>query len=173
MGPADLAVRLVPLLLSLSVEPHARDEAGEAPALQLRIASAMAREALTAAGRAAAERLDEPGCAAVFADFKDARGHTLQQRLDQLGRSARGQLQAVFFYDGAHRRGCQRRRTLAVTEPGSYVVHVCPQFAWSQRRDPEQAPEIVIHELLHTLGLGENPPSSEEISRHVRARCGR
>ena len=82
------------------------------------------------------------------------------------------QLRAIYFYDGAHRRGCQRKGTLALTEPGSYVVHVCPQFVTNQRQDPDQAPVTLIHELLHTLGLGENPPSSDEISRHVRARCG-
>jgi hypothetical protein len=31
---------------------------------------------------------------------------------------------------------------------------------------------LVIHELLHTLGLGENPPSSVDITRVVTSRCG-
>jgi hypothetical protein len=30
----------------------------------------------------------------------------------------------------------------------------------------------LIHEMLHTLGLRENPPSSAEISRRVAERCG-
>jgi hypothetical protein len=30
----------------------------------------------------------------------------------------------------------------------------------------------LIHEMLHTLGLRENPPTSTEIARRVRARCG-
>ena len=114
----------------------------------------------------------DSGCARVFSEFVDASGHTLQQRLDALGRTGPAQLRAIYFYDGAHRRGCQRKGTLALTEPGSYVVHVCPQFVTNQRQDPDQAPVTLIHELLHTLGLGENPPSSNEISRHVRARCG-
>ena len=133
----------------------------------------MAVAAIQDAGRSAAERLSEPGCARVFSDFKDADGRTLQERLDALGRSGHAHLQAIYFYDGANRRGCQRGRTLAVTEPGSVVVHVCPSFVFSQRQDPDQAPVALIHELLHTLGLGENPPSSEAITRHVRARCGR
>jgi hypothetical protein len=29
----------------------------------------------------------------------------------------------------------------------------------------------VIHEMLHTLGLGENPPSSQEITQAVVKRC--
>ena len=122
-------------------------------------------------GAAAAARLAEPGCARIFSEFRDASGVTLQQRLDALGRSGSAQLQAIYFYDGANRRGCQGNGTLAVTEPGSVVVHVCPQFVLRQRQDPDQAPIALIHELLHTLGLGENPPSSEAITRHVRARC--
>jgi hypothetical protein len=144
-----------------------------AVALQVRSRNPMAIAAIQDAGRSAAERLSEPGCARVFSDFKDAGGRTLQERLDALGRSGHAHLQAIYFYDGANRLGCQRGRTLAVTEPGSVVVHICPSFVFSQRQDPDQAPVALIHELLHTLGLGENPPSSEAITRHVRARCGR
>jgi hypothetical protein len=31
----------------------------------------------------------------------------------------------------------------------------------------------VLHEALHTLGLGENPPDSFEITRRVGQRCAR
>jgi len=174
MGSLDLVAFLLPSLLSAHAGGPAVSERLEPVfALQVRARNAMAVEALTEAGRRAAERLAEPGCARVFSDFKDASGRTLQQRLDELGTSGAGHLQAIYFYDGAHRRACQRRRTLAGTELGSYVVHVCPQFVSNQRQDPDQASVTIIHELLHTLGLGENPPSSEEITRHVRARCGR
>ena len=30
----------------------------------------------------------------------------------------------------------------------------------------------MIHELLHSLGLGENPPSSDHITARVRERSG-
>ena len=30
---------------------------------------------------------------------------------------------------------------------------------------------MVIHEMLHTLGLGENPPAPSEITRRVNDRC--
>jgi len=30
---------------------------------------------------------------------------------------------------------------------------------------------MVIHEVLHTLGLGENPPTSTEITLRVEGRC--
>ncbi|MGH9253012.1 MAG: hypothetical protein ACRD3C_00415 [Vicinamibacterales bacterium] len=31
---------------------------------------------------------------------------------------------------------------------------------------------LVIHEFLHALGLGENPPTSDEITERVTAKCG-
>jgi len=147
-------------------------EAG-AEAVQVRSTNAMTITALVEAGRLAAARLKEPNCAGIFSEFSDGSGRTLQQRLDDLGRTGSAHLQAIYFYDGVNRTACQSGRTLAVSEPGSVVVHVCPQFVLRQRQHPEEAPIALIHELLHTLGLGENPPSSEEITRHVRARCGR
>jgi hypothetical protein len=39
-------------------------------------------------------------------------------------------------------------------------------------RQASQAEIAVIHEALHTLGLGENPPDSREITRRVAERCG-
>jgi len=47
----------------------------------------------------------------------------------------------------------------------------CRSFAEKQVRDPWTAENMVIHEMLHTLGLGENPPSSREITRRVNDRC--
>jgi hypothetical protein len=32
---------------------------------------------------------------------------------------------------------------------------------------------LFIHEILHTLGLGESPPSSEAITARVVVRCGK
>jgi hypothetical protein len=31
---------------------------------------------------------------------------------------------------------------------------------------------LLIHEFLHTLGLGENPPTSDAITQRVAVRCG-
>jgi hypothetical protein len=39
-------------------------------------------------------------------------------------------------------------------------------------RNSRHAEALVIHEMLHSLGLGENPPPSDEITARVRARCG-
>jgi hypothetical protein len=42
-----------------------------------------------------------------------------------------------------------------------------------QHRDPGVAAALTIHEELHSLGLSENPPTSQAITAQVIARCGR
>jgi hypothetical protein len=41
----------------------------------------------------------------------------------------------------------------------------------TSRENGEYLVLVPIHEVLHTLGLGENPPSSGEITRTVRRFC--
>jgi hypothetical protein len=62
---------------------------------------------------------------------------------------------------------------LVFAAPGSRVVFVCPQFREEQWQKPLRAEALLIHETLHTLGLSENPPSSNAITKQVIARCGR
>ena len=63
---------------------------------------------------------------------------------------------------------------MAVTAPGSRVVYVCGRaFTEAQSRSAERAELVVLHEALHTLGLGEDPPASPEITRLVGRRCAR
>ena len=57
-------------------------------------------------------------------------------------------------------------RQVVVTMVGAWL------FAAQRRHDRRQTEVILIHETLHTLGLGENPPSSREITSRVLARCG-
>ena len=38
-------------------------------------------------------------------------------------------------------------------------------------KNPTLAEAMVIHEMLHTLGLGENPPTTFEITDRVLSRC--
>ena len=59
-----------------------------------------------------------------------------------------------------------------MTDPGSRVVYICgPQFALVDRDNPSQTEAFLIHEELHSLGLGENPPSPKEITARVLAMC--
>jgi hypothetical protein len=82
-------------------------------------------------------------------------------------------IRTVFFYDHAESDGlCRDRGVLAYTVPGSRVVRVCPLLADLVQRSRIDAEIAVIHEILHTLGLTENPPRSSEITAQVLSRCG-
>jgi hypothetical protein len=119
----------------------------------------------------AARRLGEPSCAAVLADFRDPAGRALRDRLDALDLDAPTYARRVFFYDGSNEGPCRRPRVQAFTAPGSRVVRVCPALGRLAASAPRRAETVVIHEVLHTLGLGEDPPSSDEITAAVERRC--
>jgi hypothetical protein len=53
---------------------------------------------------------------------------------------------------------------------GGAAVFVCETSFRTLSRGARA--NALIHEMLHTLGLRENPPSSAEISRRVAERCG-
>lgn len=121
----------------------------------------------------AARRLARPECGRLLSEFRDGEGRSLRENLEALGLDAPTYVRGyVFFYDGADRGTCERASILAVTEPHSHVVHVCPRFSQASRTNPRLSEAILIHEALHTLGLGENPPSSAEITRRVLKACG-
>lgn len=120
----------------------------------------------------AARRLQNAECQRIFADFKDASGVALRDRLDAQGVAPADYLRRLVFTDGFGHRSCRQGDALALTTPGSRVVHICgPRFQQAQARRPAAGEIVVLHEALHTLGLGENPPDSLEITRQVTARC--
>ena len=126
---------------------------------------------VTLAIRAAARRLDDPRCQAVLTDFTDPGGRPLRETLDAEGLRPRELLGRLFFSEGS--RGRCGPRTLAYTTPRSRVVFVCSarfMRMWSENRAYVEA--VIIHEALHALGLGENPPAPEEITARVLDRCG-
>jgi hypothetical protein len=172
MERRDERCRRVPILLSclLLCAPLA----AETRLLAGGIARDSREDLLAQAVHAATEKLAQPACAAILSDFRDAEGRTLQENLDATGQSPSGYLGLLVFFDGAGASRCEDRSILATTTPGSRVVTICtPQFFARQRRDPAIAPVLLIHEALHSLGLGEKPPSSLEITSAVIARCGR
>jgi len=79
----------------------------------------------------------------------------------------------LIFYNGDAEAVCREARTVAATDPGARMVHVCPnQFIQAQLATPGYAAALIIHEELHALGLEENPPTSREITAAVIFRCG-
>ena len=121
----------------------------------------------------AERRLATPECSGLLSGLRAADGRTLAESLEAMGTSAAGRLRSLEFADGAAWPGCQGGVAhLLVEAPGSAMVLVCPVFVRGQFRQPTRAASYVIHELLHSAGLGENPPTSESITRRVEDRCG-
>jgi hypothetical protein len=143
------------------------------PHLHILGGSSTFRATIDVAGRAALQLLASQECQRVFSDFTDADGHTLKENLDARGQTARDYvLQTVRFVDGrGYTPRCQNRGISAVTVPGGVVVMVCEEQLRKLLTDTRYAGAVVIHEILHTLGLSENPPSSKEITDRVLARC--
>lgn len=140
---------------------------------RVRIGRPAAAAAVAKAVRGAIRRLEHDSCRRIFTDFADATGRPLQAGLDELGVTAPAYLQLIGFYDGSAERRCERSTVQAFTTPGHRTVFVCPRFTRAQLSEPVTAEMVVLHEALHTLGLGENPPVSTEITRRVTERCGR
>lgn len=140
-------------------------------------ASAFSRETnplILATIRKASTRLADPRCQQILSDFRDREGHTLQEKLASLGSSGQEYLEQIQFYESSRKARCEKTRVLAATSPGSRVVYLCglKLVEWTLR-DPNYAVAVIIHEELHSLGLGEDPPSSEEITYQVISRCAK
>jgi hypothetical protein len=169
---------IVPAVLGVFLGLGAGDlcAGGEAPRIEVAApaASSGLNESVSFAVRDASSRLSDPACSRIFTDYRDSGGQTLQANLDALGRTGQSYVEWLNFYDGHGMSRCADRGTLASTSPGSRVVYICSrQFREKQRRDPGLAAALIIHEELHSLGLAENPPSSQEITARVISRCGR
>jgi hypothetical protein len=122
----------------------------------------------------ARERLSDPRCQQVLDDFRDGDGHSLRARLEETGRTPEDYFALIVFYDGRKQPRCRQKGILAVTSVGNRIVYVCPEELYTKAiTNPVWAEATLIHEALHTLGLGENPPSSREITSQVMRRCRR
>jgi hypothetical protein len=121
----------------------------------------------------AQRKLRDGECRQLLADFRDAEGRTLGENLAPFEVEPAEYIAMLIIRDGGGRSGgslCRNPGVAAVTVPKARVVHVCgPSF-----RDQSSGlrENTLIHEMLHTLGLEENPPSSAAINAQVRRRCG-
>jgi len=130
-------------------------------------------EAVSKAVQGATLKLREPQCNQVFSDFRDGEGRTLQQNLQDRGQTGKSFLLWLIFYNGDSEGICRESKTVAATNPGARIIHVCPnQFILARSATPGYAAALIIHEELHALGLKENPPTSREITLGVISRCG-
>jgi hypothetical protein len=154
-------------------------EAGGGPVAGHHPLNAFDRSVVQRVKTRAAALLDDPECGKVLTDFRDGGGRTLESNLQPLGVSASRYLLQLAFIDGSPLPACRNAAVMMAVTPGVDRVFVCPagggrvtsRLSQVEFTSGSLAEAMVIHEMLLTLGLGENPPSTFEITDRVRARC--
>src|SRR5262245_60907865 len=122
---------------------------------------------------AAAARIARCDCQKLLFDFVDEQGVPLGTRLAANGRDPVEAFAALRFVNKPLAPQCRTGNRLAFTFPGSQVIYVCSLKLRNESvRTSARTEIIMIHEFLHSLGLGENPPTSQDITTRVEARCG-
>jgi hypothetical protein len=116
-------------------------------------------------------KLTQSECQQVLREFNDQNGRPLEESLATWGRSAADYVRTMPFRDGSFHPFCRSGKAALVSVVGMRPVFVCPSFRKLAERDPWAAENWIIHEMLHTLGLGEDPPSSRTITQRVSERC--
>jgi hypothetical protein len=145
---------------------------GEGDWPHVHIQDAYTRDAAKRALQGASRWLARPRCQSLFSEFQDERQLPLTEKLRELETDPGRYLRLVVFQDGAQSSTCKRHGILAFTARGSRVIYLCGRdFERAWRRDPREAQAFVIHEVLHSLGLGENPPSPRHITHRVQQLC--
>ena len=136
---------------------------------RINVEDPMAASAIRYALDRASELVSKPACRAVLEDFGNARGHSIARELTDRQLEPVQHLASLLFYEGADEL-CATR--VFYTSVNGRVVFVCTrELAREMRARPHMPPLIVIHEMLHTLGLREDPPSSFAVTRQVAQRC--
>jgi hypothetical protein len=175
VGPA-LALRRsglgAGLLLTLSflsvATPHV--DAGSSPRLASAGLTPAERHALQWSIGIASQQLRRSECLKAFAEFQLADGTTPLEKLEATGLTAEEHLATLEWESGATSGRCAPGALLATVRNGRRVT-VCPGFAKVVASQPSFGATLVIHEQLHALGLGENPPTSTYITTRVYHRC--
>ena len=140
---------------------------------RLHVPDPVARHAAEKALGEAWQLLAQPDCGTLLTGFSDSSGRPLEDYLGNLSVDPQTYLTLVVFIDGSRELACVEG-VFAFTAPGSRVVRLCiDELKRTWQKSPRHATASFIHEMLHTLGLGENPPSSKEITRRVLAACHR
>jgi hypothetical protein len=130
------------------------------------------RDAVNRALRGASGWLQRPQCQVLLTEFSDERGRPLTARLAELKMTIAEYVTALIVEDGETHAQCGKQGVLAFTVVGDRMIHVCGRaFARAAQRDAEEARAAIVHELLHSLGLGENPPSPRQITYRVKELC--
>jgi hypothetical protein len=156
----------------LLLPPTDAASAGPVPALLAEPSGGPPAMCVSGVARSVIARLKRPECLAVLSDFRDGQDHLLKENLAALRMTAPEFFTSLTFVDGSQKPVCGRYYVAAFASPGIPVISVCtPTFVRICREDRGLAADLLIHEMLHALGLGENPPTSLDITLRVRKRC--
>ena len=169
---ASLPLALLLATLTNAAPAQSQQSADLDAAILVRKADGAMTRAVQRAVRLASHWLADARCQQVFTDFRDAHGQELAANLRATGLTGAAYLRFLVFWDGNARTGLRSRRRLRDDAAGQPRRTRVPGVQ-KARIGREQAAAIVIHEELHSLGLGENPPSSLEITQRVLSRCAR
>ena len=158
--------------IAQTTPPQPSEQPTDLPWTRVYIDDAFTGDAARRALRGASERLGEPACQLVLSEFQDGRGLPLSEKLGELGVSPEGYLRLVIFHDAGGSPQCGKPGVLAFTIRNSRIVYLCGRdFERAERRDPREMQVTIIHEMLHSLGLGENPPSPRDINFRILQLC--
>jgi hypothetical protein len=140
---------------------------------RIRVRSGEDAAAVAAAILGAQRKLKDGRCQGILDDFRDAEGRLLRDNLVPFQMEPADYLTLLVMVDGGERgKGalCRVRGVAAVTTPKGRTVFICGG-TFRELSLPHRE-HVLIHEMLHALGLGENPPSAREIDAAVWHRCG-
>ena len=171
-GPCRLLLAAA-VATSIATPGPAAEGSEEGKRAQIRVpglAGLYVRRAIAGAKR----RLADERCRAVLSDFaSESSGRSLAPILADKGLAPEDYLGTLVFEDGSRADSCATGQAFAgMRRPGDEIVYICPNaFRALAERESFKAEAVIIHEMLHTLGLGENPPSSARITAQVIRRC--
>jgi hypothetical protein len=156
----DAATKLPSPACREDAMPSSPDCSSAIPILHPRDLNAIVRMAVVEAHH----RLGGPECRLLFTDFQDESGYSLQDRLESIGQSGQSYLGWIWFVNSEQDSRCLQSNVLAFTSPHSQVVYYCgDRFSRNlTQRGLGSLATTIIHEELHSLGLGENPPSAQK-----------
>jgi hypothetical protein len=166
MSRLQLVLRLATVAAAASLAPTTATSQIRADVLR-----AVHERTIERAREGAVRKIEQPGCQRLLDEFKDKDGRTLAENLATWNRPVADYLRTMPFRDGSFHPYCRSGKSALVSVVGMRPVFVCPSFRKEAQRDPWAAENWIMHEMLHTLGLGENPPSSREITQRVSERC--
>jgi hypothetical protein len=153
-----------------SADQSRASRASAQPPFKVQFPHGPTRTWVEAAVEGAARRLSDSRCQEVLGDFADAEGRTLTAVLATLRQTPSQYLREVWFVDGRHQSQCENLGIDAFTIVGGRVILLCPRL-FRRQLGSMHNDILIIHELLHTLGLGENPPTSAQITEQITKRC--